>query len=186
MDPQKLAFYEKIEGITGKGYNEIKSLYEQAGITKHSELRDYFIESLKLTYGYANTLAHYISGTDGESLAEGKAMSEILDEIYEGKKAHFRSLHELIMTKIEAFGPFEIVPKKGYLSLKRKRQFVMIGPKTATRMELGINLTGLEGTSRLLEQPKGSMCKFIVRLETPEEVDAELLEWLALAYEQSN
>lgn len=186
MDPQRQGFYDKIEAMTGKSYEAIKVLYEQAGISKHSELRDFFMAQLQLTYGYANTLAHYVSGTDGESLAEGKAMDEILDEIYEGKKAHFREVHELIMAKIEDFGAFETVPKKGYLSLKRKRQFAMIGPKTATRMEIGINLTGVEGTSRLLEQPKGSMCKFIVKLEGANEVDEELIDWLRLAYQQSN
>ena len=38
-------------------------------------------------------------------------------------------------------------------------------------------------TPRLLEQPKGSMCNYIVNLNDVKEVDAELIAWLKLAYE---
>jgi hypothetical protein len=34
-----------------------------------------------------------------------------------------------------------------------------------------------------LEQPKGSMCNYVVRLGSAQEVDAELVAWLKTAYE---
>jgi hypothetical protein len=34
----------------------------------------------------------------------------------------------------------------------------MIGPATNTRVEVGLNVKGLEANPRLLEQPAGSMC----------------------------
>jgi hypothetical protein len=75
------------------------------------------------------------------------------------------------------------VPKKGYVSLRRKKQFAMIGPKTNTRFEVGINAKGFTKNSRLLEQPGGSMCNYIVNVSDTKEVDAELVEWLRSAYE---
>lgn len=87
------------------------------------------------------------------------------------------------MKHISKLGDFEIVPKKGYVSLRRKKQFVMIGPKTNTRFEVGINAKDLKKSPRLVEQPKGSMCNYIVALTDASEVDAELVGWVKSAYE---
>jgi hypothetical protein len=89
------------------------------------------------------------------------------------------------MKEIHKFGEFEIAPKKGYVSLRRKKQFAMIGPKTNTRFEVGINAREFKKNARLLEQPKGSMCNYIVSLTDPKQVDAELIAWLKAAYEGS-
>ena len=185
MDDAAERFMGKITEITGKTREEITRLYEQSALVKHSEIRALFMDKLLLSYGFANTLAHVIAGTDGASLAEGKDMQTLLDEIYSGKKAPFRPIHDLIMSEIEEFGPFETEPKKGYISLKRKRQFAMIGPKTNTRMEIGINLKDHAGTARLLEQPKGSMCRLIVNVESMDDVDHELIGWIKAGYEQA-
>ncbi|HSL46264.1 MAG TPA: DUF5655 domain-containing protein, partial [Anaerolineales bacterium] len=85
--------------------------------------------------------------------------------------------------EIDKFGEFEIAPKKGYVSLRRKKQFVMIGPKTSTRFEVGINAKDLAMNARLLEQPKGSMCNYIVNLSDLQDVDSELVAWIKSAYE---
>ena len=55
------------------------------------------------------------------------------------------------MKEIYKFGEFEIVPKKGYVSLRRKKQFAMILTKTNTRFEVGINARDLKKNPRLLE-----------------------------------
>ena len=89
------------------------------------------------------------------------------------------------MKHITKFGEFEIVPKKGYVSLRRKKQFAMIGPKTNTRFEVGINAKDLKKNARLLEQPKGSMCNYIVQINDAQEVDAELVAWVKSAFEDA-
>ena len=80
---------------------------------------------------------------------------------------------------------FEIAPNKGYLSLRAKKQFAMIGPGTNTRVDVGLNMKDVKGTSRLEEQKPGGMCQFKVKLTTPDEVDKELIGWIRQAYDSS-
>ena len=186
MDKTTQDFFDKMKELTGKTYEELEALYLSSGLTKHSEIRSFFMDKLQLSYGYSNTLVHLITKSDGTSMADGKSMDVLLEEIYDAKKIQLRPIHDAIMAEIQDFGDFEIVPKKGYLSLKRKRQFAMVGPKSSTRIEIGINIKDIDGTERLIEQPKGSMCKFIVKIQTIDDIDTELIGWLMEAYEQSN
>jgi len=140
-------------------------------------------EKLGLGYGDVNMLVHVVLKSDGERAAEGKSEDAVLDEIYSGAKASFRPIHEKLMKEIGKFGEFEVVPKKGYVSLRRRKQFAMIGPKTNTRFEVGLNAKDLRKNARLLEQPRGSMCNYIVQLTDTQEVDAELVGWIQSAYE---
>ena len=108
-----------------------------------------------------------------------------MSEIYAGAKAGLRPIHERLMAEIESFGEFEVAPKKGYVSLRRKKQFAMIGPAANTRLEVGLNLKGLPATERLIEQPAGSMCNYKVKLTAADQVDQELINWIKRAYEGS-
>jgi hypothetical protein len=172
-----------IQKKTGKSLAELAAIAKKSGLTKHGELRDMFKEKLGLGHGDANSLVHAILASDGTRAAEGKSEDAVLDEIYSGAKAGFRPIHEKLMKEINKFGEFEIVPKKGYVSLRRKKQFAMIGPKTNTRFEVGINAKGLKKNARLLEQPSGSMCNYVVNVNEVGAVDPELISWIKSAYE---
>jgi len=89
------------------------------------------------------------------------------------------------MKHISTFGEFETIPKKGYVSLRRRKQFAMLGPKTNTRFEIGLNAKDLKKNPRLLEQSKGSMCNYIVNVTHIQEVDPELIAWIKSAYESA-
>ena len=172
-----------IQKKTGKTLEELSAIAKKSGLSKHGELREMFKEKLGLGHGDANALVHAIFESDGTRAAKGKDEDAILDEIYSGAKAGFRPIHEKLMKEIQKFGEFEIVPKKGYVSLRRKKQFAMIGPKTNTRFEVGINAKDFKKNARLLEQPKGSMCNYIVNIHDAGEVDAELVAWIKSAFE---
>ena len=174
---------DNIQKKTGKTLAELSAIAAKSGLTKHGELRDMFKEKLGLGHGDANSLVHAILKSDGTRAAEGKAEDAVLDEIYSGAKAGFRPIHEKLMKEINKFGEFEIVPKKGYVSLRRKKQFAMIGPKTNTRFEVGINAKDLKKNARLLEQPKGSMCNYVVNVGAAQDVDTELIAWIKSAFE---
>lgn len=174
-----------IQAKTGKTLEELAAIIKASGLTKHGEIRDMLKRDLGLGHGDANTLVHVALKSDGASAAEGKSGTDVLDEIYAGPKAALRPIHDRVMALIEPLGEFEIAPKKGYISLRRKKQFCMVGPATNTRVEVGINMKGVPGTERLLEQPPGGMCQYKVKLTTPEEADAELGAWIKQAYESA-
>lgn len=172
-----------IQKKTGLSLAELSDLVKKSGLSKHGEIRDMLKQKLGLGHGDANLIVHTVFQSDGTSAAKGKSTDAVLDEIYVGPKAGFRPIHEKLMKEINKFGEFEIAPKKGYVSLRRKKQFAMIGPKTNTRFEVGINAKDFKKNARLLEQPKGSMCNYIVNLTDAKEVDDELIGWIKSAYE---
>ncbi len=172
-----------IQKKTGMSLKELSSFVKKSGLSKHGEIREMLKQKLGLGHGDANTLVHVVLQSDGTRAAEGKSEDAVLDEIYSGAKAGFRPIHEKLMKEIQKFGEFEIIPKKGYVSLRRKKQFAMIGPKTNTRFEVGINAKDFKKNARLLEQPKGSMCNYVVNVSEAKEVDTELVAWIRFAFE---
>ena len=174
-----------IQKKTGKSLEELTELIQTSGLSKHGEIRSMLMEKLGLGYGDANMLVQHILKTDVLLVVQEKGLSteDILDEIYSGPKASLRPIHEKVMSAIQQFGEFEIAPKKGYVSLRRKRQFAMLGPATTTRIELGINIKNLDVDERLIEQPAGSMCNYKVRFSEAEQVDETIVSWVRRAYE---
>jgi hypothetical protein len=176
---------DNIKKKTGKNMQQLTDLANKSGLTKHSEVRMMLMRELGLTYGDANALVHVVQKSDGESQAEGLSETEMLDHIYSGAKAGLRPIHEAVVREISRFGEFETVPKKGYVSMRRKKQFAMLGPSGTKKVELGLNIKDLPPANRLVEQPRGSMCNYIVRLTDPIEVNAELIAWAKFAFEEA-
>ena len=76
--------------------------------------------------------------------------------MYVGAKATRRPIHDRLMAALGELGFFEVAPKKGYVSLRRKKQFAVVGPATNTRVEVGLNVKGMEPTGQLAELPTAS------------------------------
>ena len=178
---------QNIQKKTGKSLAELTVIIQQSGLSKHGEIRAMLQKELGLGYGDANTLVHVALQSDGERAAEAKGLSQdqVLDEIYTGAKAGLRPIHDQLMEAIRAFGEFEVAPKKGYVSLRRKKQFAMIGPATNTRVEVGLNIKNLAPNERLVEVPPGGMCNYKVKLAQAGEVNGELITWLRQAYDSA-
>ncbi len=168
-----------IEKRTGKTLAQLEKIIRSSGLTRHGELVAMLKTDLGMGHGDANTLVHHARKPAGAAPASGGG---VLDDIYTGTKAPLRPIHEALMKSIEKFGVFEIAPKKGYVSLRGKKQFAMIGPATNTQVEVGLNMKGMKGTSRLIEQKPGGMCQFKVRIADRKEVDEQLIGWMKAAY----
>lgn len=176
---------QNIQTKTGKKLEELYAVIRKSGLAKHGEIRDMLKRDLGMGHGDANTLVHtYLKSESGGSGAASES-GDVLNQIYTGPKAALRPIHEKLMDVIEKFGDFEIAPKKGYVSLRRKKQFATIGPATNTRFEVGLNMKGVKGTDRLNELPPGQMCQYKVKLTDAKEVDKELIGWIRQAYDSA-
>ncbi len=173
-----------IEKRTGKSLKELSAIVRASGLSKHGEIRDMLKRDLGMGHGDANTLTHHVLKAEAPPAAVGDA-EDVIAGLYTGAKAGLRPIHDKLMKEIEKFGEFEISPKKTYVSLRRKKQFAMIGPATNTQVEVGLNVKDLAPAERLIEQPPKSMCNYKVRVSKVGEVDAALIRWLKQAFESA-
>jgi hypothetical protein len=187
MDKAIATQLANIEKKTGKSLAQLSDAIAKCGKTKHGEIRSWLKETYGLGHGDANALTHIALESDGASAARaaGASTDALLDAIYSGKKAHQRPIHERLMAAINAFGELEIAPKKGYVSLRRKKQFAMLGPKTNERFELGVNFKGEVKDPRVKAVPPGGMCQYVVPLTSADEVDAKLIAIIKRAYDSA-
>jgi len=186
LDRARETQLNNIQAKTGKTLDELRAVIQESGLAKHGQIRDMLIRELGLGYGDANSLVHYALQSDGQSAAEavGASTQDVLDGIYTGAKAPLRPVHDRLMTAIEALGAFEIAPKKGYVSLRRKKQFATIGPAKG-RVEVGLNMKDVPATARLEALPPGGMCQYRVNVTDAGEVDGELMGWIKQAYDRA-
>lgn len=184
LDKARDTQLKNIQSKSAKSLDQIRAIIKSSKLTKHGEIRAMLMDKLKLGYGDANMLVHYALLSDGQSAAQatGASAGDVADEIYSGSKVALRPIHDRVMAAVVKLGQFEIAPKKGYISLRRQKQFAMVGPGTKGRLEIGLNMKGVKATPRLAAMPPGGMCQYKVLLTSPDEVDKELIEWLRTAY----
>jgi predicted transport protein len=187
LDKATATQLSNIEKRTGKSIGELTTVVRNSGLSKHGELVAMLKAELGMGHGDANLLVHVVrnAGKEGGQGTGAGSLTDILDNLYAGKKAPLRPIHERLQRELDKLGPFESAPKKTYISYRQKKQFAMIGPATNTQVEVGLNVRELTPTGRLHSVPAGQMCNYKVRLSSVNEVDAELLGWLRSAYDSS-
>jgi hypothetical protein len=191
-DPQAATVTQlkNIQAKTGQSIAALHAAVAASGAAKHGERRTWLMEHFKLGYGDANAVANFYgkpvpdlgTGTASQAAPPAPAVGDLLDTIYTGPKAALRPLHEAVMAVVQGFGDFEAAPKKTYISLRRKKQFAMVGPATKDSIEIGLNCKDLAPHARLKVQPPGSMCQATTRITQVSEIDASLKGWLKRAY----
>ena len=130
-------------------------------------------------YGVARTIEGVSYAIQGNVLAGIQVITNAEDRFL----ATEGDLSQKVMAAIDGWGVFEIAPKKGYVSLRRKKQFAMLGPKTNERVELGLNLKDDVATTRIIAQKPGGMCQYAVALTTAGDVDKEVVAVLKKAFD---
>lgn len=168
-----------IEARTGSSIAELIAKVRSSGLEKHGQVVKMLKTELGMGHGDANLVAHLARADGAETPPDDPA-----DAWYSGKKASLRPLHDHLVERIATFGDdIEPSPKKTYLSLRRARQFAMIGPAARGTIEIGVNLKGAEGDDRMEALGPGKMCTHRARISSLEEVDDALLVWVRRAYE---
>ncbi len=180
---------KNVQSRTGRTIADLHAAVAATGLAKHGEKRSWLMAQFKLGYGDANMVASFIGkplpdlGSGSPVAPPAGAEGDPLDGIYAGPKAALRPLHDAVMAAVQALGDFEAAPKKSYISLRRKKQFAMVGPATKDAVEIGLNAKDLPPHERLKVQPPGSMCQATTRIGSVKEVDAALKGWLKRAFD---
>jgi hypothetical protein len=105
---------------------------------------------------------------------------------FDNRAPTLRAIYDRLLTTARRFGPVEEDPKKTSIHLNRKSAFAGV----ATRKSALIVTVKAESnvkSPRIVKHLKASSRRWYldVRLESPSEVDAELVTWLKQSYELS-
>ncbi len=170
---------------SGKSLDDLATIVRSSGLTKHGELREMLKSEHGLGHGDANLVISVVQARAERGERGSASLDESVGGYYSGAKAALLPIHQRVMAELAQLGHFEIAPKKTYLSLRRRKQFATVGPATNGRVDVGLNLKGVQGAGRLEALPPGGMCTHRGKLTVPSDVDETLLGWLAQAFDQA-
>ncbi len=182
MDKAELTMIENLKSKTGHSIDEWKIVISKQNLSKHGEIVKYLKEAHNITHGYATTIASKVLGSYAASTSD---TDELITNQYKGKE-HLKAFYDKLISEINQFdGDFEISPKKAYVSLRRKKQFVTLNPASKSRFEIGFNLKGIEAKGKLEAEKPMAMCSHKINLSDIAEINKEVIDWIKLAYEQA-
>jgi hypothetical protein len=181
VDDAMQSAIRNLEEKTGKSMAEWSAICRSSGLEKHGQLVAFLKAEHGLTHGYANMVALRAREQSSFQVAD----DDLVSAQYAGAKAALRPVYDALINVVNGFGgDVETAPKKAYVSLRRNKQFAILQPSTAERMDVGINLKGVPPSGRL--EASGSfnaMVSHRVRVSGAEDVNDELIGWLRQAYD---
>ena len=170
---------------TGKTLAMWLKVSKASKLDKHGKIVAMLKGDHGVTHGFANLIAHetLAASAGGIKAAAGDPVAAQ----YAGKKEALRPIYDALVAAVSKFGKdVEVSPKKAYVSLRRSKQWGLIQPSTATRLDVGLNLKGDAPTDRLeLAGSWNSMCTHRVRVTSKADIDKQLLGWLKEAYSRA-
>ncbi|WP_107037127.1 DUF4287 domain-containing protein [Brumimicrobium mesophilum] len=179
MEPALKTMIDNMPEKTGKSLDEWKKILKEKSFAKHSEGVKYLKTEHGVTHGFANTIVTL-------SKEENSSSDDLVETQYRGKENLF-PIYQSLLEYVDTLGKdITITPKKGSVSIIRKKQFMLIKPATKTRIDLGFKLKDKPTTERLENSgPFGTMCTHRVKISEKSEIDKELKEWISEAYDKS-
>jgi predicted transport protein len=182
MENASASMIANLKDKTGKSLDEWKAVISKQNFSKHGEILKFLKEEHKVTHGYASEIALKVLGSDAASAAD---TGELLENQYKGKE-HLKSFYDKILAEVQGFGgEFQIDPKKAYVSLKRKKQFVTLTPASKTRFDIGFNLKGVEPSGKLEAEKPNGICSHKISLSDLGDIDAEVISWVKMAFDKA-
>ncbi len=173
--------WRNLEKQTGRNKAQWIALANAAGFARHGQLVAWLKSEHGIGHGYANLIAIRAR----EAAGGGASAGDLLAGMFAHRKVDLKPRYDELMRQVGKLGKdVEVAPKKTYVSLRRSKQFALVQPSTATRLDLGLNLKGVSPQGRL--EASGSfnaMCTHRIRLERDADIDAEVGRWLKQAYD---
>jgi predicted transport protein len=182
MEKTVLTMLENLKEKTGYSLEEWKVIISSQNISKHGEIVKFLKEKHGVTHGYASEIALKVLGSDADSSND---TDELIVNQYKGKE-HLKPYYDKLIDEIQKFGAdFEIAPKKAYVALRRKKQFVTLNPASKTRFEIGFNLKGVEPKGKLEAEKPDAICSHKINLTDISEIDQEVISWIKMAFDNA-
>jgi predicted transport protein len=182
MDKTVATMIESLKEKTGQSLEEWKKIIAKQGLSKHGEIVNFLKETHQVTHGYASEIALKTLGSDADSTTN---TDDLIVSQYKGKE-HLKAFYDKLLSEIKQFkGEFEIAPKKTYVSLKRKKQFIILNPASKTRFEIGFNLKGVEPKGKLEAEKPNGICSHKINLSDISEIDKEVIAWIKMAFDNA-
>jgi predicted transport protein len=182
MDKTVASMIENLKEKTGHTLDEWKKIITKKGLAKHGEIVKFLKEEHSVTHGYASEIALKVLGSDADSAANA---DDFIETQYKGKE-HLKAYYDKLIEAINKFGgDYKIDPKKTYVSLKRKKQFIILNPASKTRFEIGFNLKGVEPKGKLEAEKPNGICSHKINLSDINEIDKEVIDWIKMAFENA-
>jgi hypothetical protein len=162
-----------IEKAYGRTIDQLVTIVVDSKLDKHTEV----VAMLKERYGMTHGAAHRVS-----LVARNRAPQPSTGNAGDVAPA-LKAVYSLLLDKVIALGEdVEQAPKKGYVSLRRRKQFAMLQPG-AKWINLGLVLPRHEAAGRLEPAAKwNALFTHRVRVAATAEIDKELDGWLREAY----
>lgn len=172
-----------IEKSTGKKLDEWISIVNKSGLNKHGELVSFLKEKHGFTHGNANAIVHYAKQSHAGATDND---TDWVSEQYSGKE-NLKPWFDKILKELYALGSdVEMVPKKAYVSIRRKKQFAIIQPSTKERLDLGLNIKGVPPSGFVIASGSwNAMCTHRIKIDDEKMINRELYDWIHKAYEQA-
>jgi predicted transport protein len=182
MEKAVQTMLENMKEKTGHSLDEWKAIIAKKKFAKHGEIVKFLKEEHKVTHGYASEIALKALASDAASATD---TDDLLENQYKGKE-HLKPFYEKLIKEIQKFdGEFEIAPKNTYVSLKRKKQFIILNPASKTRFEIGFNLKGVEPKGKLEAEKPNGICSHKINLAAITEIDKEVIDWIRMAFDNA-
>ncbi len=182
MDKTVTTMIENLKEKTGHSLEEWKKLITKQSFSKHGEIVKFLKEKHSVTHGYASEIALKVLKSDADSTSDTDGL---IENQYKGKE-HLKPFYDKLIAEIQKFdGEFEIAPKKTYVSLKRKKQFIILNPASKTRFEIGFNLKGVEAKGKLENEKPNGICSHKINLSSITDIDKEVIDYVRMAFKNA-
>ncbi len=175
---------------TGRSLEEWIALVEADAPPTEKERREW----LKAAHGLGTNASWWIAERslgkgheDSDPEAYLKAAEEYVAAMFTGAKAGLRPIYDQLLKFGLSLGKdVKACPCKTIVPLYRERVFAEINPATKTRIDLGLALGDLRGTSRLIantNRPKGNRISHRIAIGSLDDIDDDVKRWLRAAYD---
>jgi hypothetical protein len=182
---------EGLKGKTGRTEEEWRALVRRSGPKDPKKCRAWLMEE----HGLGSRNAWYFSmGEDGMSWGSGEkeylaSAPGYVDAMFGGRKAGLRPIFEALVRAGRSLGKdVKVCPCQTMVPFYRGFVFAEIHPTTQTRVDLYLALgeTPAKGRLRKSTRRTGDRCTHYIPLESPADVDAEVVRWFRAAYDRGN